>query len=271
MCSCWFQERPVVPVLFRPARDAAFSGTPTQRAERAPPSPLLSPVCRVYDTAMSVLQDALKELADSKPFQRQVGRILSHPLTLLAVATICATVAGVWLTNYYQEQTWIRDKQFEVYKHRLDEGLLLVDDLSEAMGRRLFGLHRVLWVAKGTGTGELDAVWNEYYESVVDWNVHLARDRSRLSRLIGAEAAEAFSSPQDAALSYAEGVPMSIHGQFFVAHQRARALVDCVRDRCPVTDRQAALAAAQQDVAALGEAVDQFLEACTGALLSSGA
>ena len=216
-----------------------------------------------------VFWEGIKSLLRERAFRKRLARVFSHPVTLLAIATVFATLAGAWLTNHYQGQAWLREKQFEVYRYGLDEGLKLVDELSEAMSRRLFGLNRVVWVAKGTGTGELDQVWEEYYDSVVDWNVKLARYKSRLSRFMGPEAAQAFASPEDAALSYSEGTPASLHGRFLVAHQKTRALVDCVRDRCQDLARQAALKDVQQELNALGEAVDTFLETCTNQLYQS--
>ena len=213
-----------------------------------------------------VFWEGIKSLLSEPSFRKRLARVFTHPVTLLAIATVFATIAGAWLTNYYQERAWIREKQFETFKYTYDEGLKIVDELSEATSKRLFGLNRVVWVTKGTGTGELEKVWNDYYESVVDWNVKLARYKGRLSRFVGKEAAEEFTSPDDAALSYSEGDPTSIHGQFLVAHQKVRALVDCVRDRCPDQAKQVALKEAQQELNALGEAVDEFLENCTNQL-----
>lgn len=212
------------------------------------------------------LKEGLSQIFSQRAVQRRLARFLVHPVTLLAIATVFATLAGAWLTNYYQERAWIREKQFETYRYTLDEGLKVIDELSDVMGRRLFGLNRVVWVAKGTGTGALDQVWQEYYDSVVDWNVKLARYKSRLSRFMGPEAAREFASPEDAALGYSEGTPASIHGQFLVAHQKVRALVDCVRDRCQDQARQAALKDAQQELNLLGVTVDAFLETCTNQL-----
>ena len=86
----------------------------------------------------------------------------------MAIATAFATLAGAWLSNYYQEQAWLRDRQFEAYRYGLEQAYDLVDDLSDATSRRLFGLNRLVWVAKGTGTGQLEEAWDTYYDSVVD-------------------------------------------------------------------------------------------------------
>ena len=218
---------------------------------------------------VEVLKDTVGSFLQERAFQKRLGRFLTHPVTLLAIATIFATLAGAWLTNYYQERAWVREKQFETFRYTFDEGLKVVDELSDAMSKRLFGLNRVVWVAKGTGTGELEPVWNDYYASVVDWNVKLMRYKGRLSRFVNQEAAEAFASAQDVSLSYQEGVPTSLHGQFMVAHQKVRALVDCVRQRCAEPAKQAALKEAQQQLNDLGVAVEQFLETCTERLLPS--
>ena len=196
-------------------------------------------------------------------FQQQLAKFLIHPVTLLAIATVFATVAGVWLTNYYQSQAWMRDKRFEVFRQGHAEAIGLVDELSEAMSRRLFGLNRVVWVAKGTGTGELEQAWEAYYESVVDWNVQLIRDKGRLNRLIGPEMAETFASAQDAKGIDDTHPPTSIHGQFVVAHQKVRALVDCVRQRCQDQAKQAAVKDAEEYLNDLSRAVDRFIRTCT--------
>ena len=70
-------------------------------------------------------------LLTSKPFQKRLGRLFSHPIALLAIATIFATIAGVWLTNYYQERAWVREKRFETFRQGYREALELVDELSE--------------------------------------------------------------------------------------------------------------------------------------------
>ncbi len=215
------------------------------------------------------LKEGLLQIFSQRSVQKRIARVFTHPVVLLAIATIFATIAGAWLTNYYQERAWVKEKQFETYKYTFDESLKLVDELSDAMSRRLFGLNRVVWVAKGTGTGELEQVWNDYYASVVDWNVKLARYKSRLNRFLGPEAAGAFISAADTAESSSNDTATSIHGQFLVAHQKVRALVDCVRDRCKDEPRQAALKDAQQELNVLGEAVDAFLEHCTNQLYQS--
>ena len=209
------------------------------------------------------LRDILASLFKERACQKRLARLLTHPVTLLAIASVFATMAGAWLTNYYQERAWIREKQFETYRYTFDEALKLIDELSEATSQRLFGLNRVVWVAKGTGTGELDRVWDDYYASVVDWNVKLMRYRGRLARFVGEDAAEAFASVEAAALSDSEGNPVSIHGQFLAAHQTVRVLVDCVREPCAEPARQAALKDAQQALNDLGLAVDGFIQDCT--------
>jgi len=214
--------------------------------------------------------EGLVQIFSQRAVQRRIARVLSHPVVLLAIATVFATIAGAWLTNYYQEQAWMRDKNFETYQYAMDEGFKVTDELSDAMGQRLFGLNRVVWVAKGTGTGDLDEVWDEYYESVIVWNVKLARYKSRLARFVSVEAAEAFASPQDAALSYADGAPVSLHGRFLVAHRKVRALVDCVRAAgCKAEEQAAKVQEAEQELNMLGQAVDAFLNGCTNQLYQS--
>lgn len=209
-----------------------------------------------------LIKEATIGVVKERAFRKRLARLLSHPVTLLAIAT----VAAVWLTNYYQTQAWIREKQFEVFRQGYTEALKLVDEVSELMSRRFFGLNRVVWVAKGTGTGELDAVWEEYYQSVVEWNAKLLAYTGRLARSVGPEAATMFAHRQDATQGVGEDGPKSIHGYFLVSHERVRKLVDCVRQRCPGQARDAALQEAEQALKELGVAIEAFTRTCTDAI-----
>lgn len=198
-------------------------------------------------------------LLTSKPFRKRLAKFLTHPVTILAIATL----AAVWLTNYYQERAWIREKHFEMFRQGYREALELVDELSEVMSRRVFGLNRVIWVAKGTGMGELEQVWEEYYQSVAEWNTKLLAYKGRLARSIEPVAAEALGNWEDAALTDATSDPQTIHGHFFVAHHRVRTLVDCVRERCSGEAKANAIQQAEQAVNELSVAVENFIQACT--------
>ncbi len=88
---------------------------------------------------VDLFKEGLSQIFSQRSVQKRTARVFPHPVTLLAIATVFATIAGVWLTNYYQERAWIRQKQFETYRYALDEGLKVVDELSETMGRRLPG------------------------------------------------------------------------------------------------------------------------------------
>jgi len=201
-------------------------------------------------------------LLTQKSFQKRLGRLLAHPVTLLAIAT----VAAVWLTNYYQTQAWIREKQFEVFRQGYTEALKLVDEVSELMSRRFFGLNRVVWVAKGTGTGDLDRVWEEYYQSVIEWNAKLLVYAGRLARFVGPEAAVGFAEREDATQGVGADGPKSIHGYFLVSHERVRKLVDCVRQHCTGQARDTALQEAEQALNELGAAIEAFTSTCTDAI-----
>src|SRR3989338_4196825 len=208
-------------------------------------------------------KEGLLQILSQRAVQRRIARVFTHPVTLLAIATVFATIAGVWLTNYYQERAWVREKQFETFRQGYAEALKLVDELSEVMSRRAFGLNRVIWVAKGPGTGELDQVWEEYYQSVAEWNTKLLAYKGRLARSIEPVAAEALGSWEDAALTDASNDPQTIHGHFFVAHHRVRTLVDCVRERCSGEAKADAIQRAEQAVNELSVAVENFIQTCT--------
>ena len=205
---------------------------------------------------------ALQAFFLSRSARRRIAKILAHPVSLLAVATLLGALAGAWLTGVYQERMWLRQTQFEMFRQGYAEAQALLRELSEAMSRRLFGMQRVVWVAKGTGTGELEPVWQAYYESVEDWNARLLDRRIRLVQLVGPEEAQTFAASADSLPEDPQSEPPSLHEQFRQAHEQVRALVDCVRHRCPDAEREAALKRAQEQLNGLGLEIEAFIGSC---------
>jgi hypothetical protein len=187
----------------------------------------------------------------------------SRPILISAIATCVITITGTWLTDRYQTQAWIRERQFEIFKQNFEGGLALVDDLAEHMGTRFVGLNRVIWAAERAEPDGIDAVWSEYDASVTGWNAKLLRYKSQLTRFIGPETAETFCSQDDYRINRAEGNPQSIHGLFLITQQDVRALVECVQRRCDDDERGAALRAASQSAELLGVVVEDFINTAT--------
>lgn len=187
----------------------------------------------------------------------------SRPLLMSAIITLCITGAGTWLTDRYQAQAWSRDKQFAVFQQNFEGGLALVDDLAEHMGTRYMGLSRVVWAAKDDNGKNLDSLWTEYYGSVAAWNSKLLRYKGQLSRFIGEDTAETFCSREDYKLSFADGDPQSLHGLFLITQQRVGTLMACAQRACDGDERQAALRDANQALALLGVAIEDFLTSAT--------
>ena len=83
------------------------------------------------------------------------------------------------------------------------------------MNKRFFRLQRLLWIAESGDRSSFNQMWDEYYESVIEWNYKLNANRNRIERLAGQETAIFFLDFRDA--TRPEN-PESIHGRFKLAH-----------------------------------------------------
>ena len=80
----------------------------------------------------------------------------------------------------FQEQ-----QKIEIFKERYTGAMALLDDISTAASDRLMNMERVLWVIKGTSDGDVKETWDEYYKTVLNWNVKQLVFKTRLLQYVG--------------------------------------------------------------------------------------
>lgn len=221
---------------------------------------------------MPKLPDFIKRLWQWSAGRNQLisrsWRIVLRERSLLRfiLRALVITLAGTWLSFYFQTQSWIRERQFEVFRKNYEESLLLIDELAEMTGRRAFGLNQVLWVAKGTGTGDLEQVWDDYYVTARDWNVKLRLYKIRIDRSIGREQAELLQSASEEGNSDGYQTPKSIHGNFRLAHTLVREYVDSVKKGDAEDVKKQKYQQALEAINRLSFATDIFFSSCLDAI-----
>lgn len=144
----------------------------------------------------------------SRPFANfatKVDEFLKGPVGLLVLGFVLTTVCGAIINGMYANSTWKRDKRFELLKAELQKHDDLLSDLTKILGTRTFRLQRVVWVTdpdpspapdtwqlNDEAKSRLNGRWDEYYESVVDWNVDYRNYAIKLRLLAGNEIADKF-------------------------------------------------------------------------------
>lgn len=144
----------------------------------------------------------------SRPFANfatKVDEFLKGPVGLLVLGFVLTTVCGAIINGMYANSTWKRDKRFELLKAELQKHDDLLSDLTKILGTRTFRLQRVVWVTDPDPSpapdtwqlndevkSRLNGRWDEYYESVVDWNVDDRNYAIKLRLLAGNEIADKF-------------------------------------------------------------------------------
>jgi len=143
-----------------------------------------------------------KNIAD---FLEKVSKFLTTRIGLLLLGFILTTVCGTIINERYTNSSRERDKQFELLKSELAKHDELLSDLTKILGARTFRLQRVVW---GTDPDpppgpemwqlteeaktKLSVRWEEYYQTVVDWNLSYRNYAIKLRVLAGNEVADKF-------------------------------------------------------------------------------
>jgi hypothetical protein len=182
-------------------------------------------------------------------------------VALLLIGFLLTGVTGTYINARFQQESWERQKRFEILKFKLDSGFALVEELASSINNRFFGLQRVLWAIESK-PDELDQLWKEYYVSVIEWNRNLNLNHMRILRLIGENEARAF-------LDYGDELkpesPASIHGRFKLAHDSVLAAKNCATSACG--ERAARMGEANQALEQLDIYSDALIEGLTHVLL----
>ena len=185
---------------------------------------------------------------------------LRHPLVVTIVGTGIVTAVAAFLSFRYQIKAAEYERSFENYQIRLKESSELVDHLSKKTSYRLFGLKRTLWAIKGTGTGEAEEVWNDYYKSVEEWNTNLSYYHRRILRLLGEKVASLLVNEAD----YFD--VSTVHGHFIKTHHLVRTLLDCYRNQCPEDESNLRVSEAETSILEMNTLVDNFFKSCDALL-----
>jgi len=138
-------------------------------------------------------------------FATHLAQLLKSKIGLLVLGFVLTTVCGAIINGMYANSTWKRDKRFELLKAELQKHDELLSDLTKILGTRTFRLQRVVWVTdpepspapdtwqlNDEAKSRLNARWDDYYQSVVDWNVSYRNYAIKLRLLAGDEMADKF-------------------------------------------------------------------------------
>ncbi len=149
---------------------------------------------------------------------RPIWEFINSNFGMLVLGTIITTILGSWLNHKFQKDSWEREANFQILQQELNDGNNFIENLSDQINRRFFNLQRVLWVLESSSNKErILEIWDEYYQSVIEWNQKLDANRHHLEIFGGKQLANQFMSPGD---SEAQANPKSIHGYFRLAHIR---------------------------------------------------
>ncbi len=201
--------------------------------------------------------------------KKAISDFLRHPLVVTIIGTSLFSLAGICLTDCYQRKAWERERSHALFVEKLNGGLVLIDELSEFISKRFFGLVRVNNVLKNSDTVGLNEVWPEYYDSVVEWNTKAMQYRGRLARYINSICADSFLNNPDAVNTYEGGQPNTIHGHFLRTHSIAKNFRDCLNKECSNEAKKAYTENLRSSLDKLGIEIEKFISDCTNEVYNS--
>ncbi|MCV9387381.1 hypothetical protein [Reichenbachiella ulvae] len=183
---------------------------------------------------------------------KKIWTFLNSNFFLLILGFGLTTIAGTYISDRVQQKSWLkqaefekerqlaewkREKRFEILRRKLDNGQAALEELSDLINLRFYRLQNVYIniVQKDLNTANKN--WGKYFETVEDWNVKLTINQNKIRRLVNDEESYYFNNYETDNPDLEQ--PESIHGKFYVAHQKVLNLLRCLRNsNCTITKQQ---------------------------------
>ena len=179
-------------------------------------------------------------------------KFLNSNFFLLILGFGLTTVIGTYITDRVQYRSWLqqeelekqrqdadwkRDKKFEIIRRKLDYGQEALEELSDLINLRFYRLQNVYISIVQNDIASANNNWAKYFETVEDWNVKLIINQNKIRRLVNDQEANLFNDYETDDPNLTN--PVTIHGKFYVAHQKVLNLLRCLRrESCSITQRQ---------------------------------
>jgi hypothetical protein len=165
-----------------------------------------------------------------------------------------------------QERQWERDRRFEMLRRKLDRGEAALKELSDLMALRVFRLREAFALSRVGDAAGARRAWNRQLETTEQWNARLSVFQHDVRQLVGAEMSLRLNNYETDDPPVEN--PVSIHGMFYVAHQRVQRAVRCAETKCSA---QSELADTQTHLNALELATDGFVDQASEVFLQNTA
>jgi hypothetical protein len=179
----------------------------------------------------------------------KIWSFLNSKVGLLLLGFVLTTLAGGLINQWFhrnawereiafeerrQNYEWERNRRFEILRRKLDEGQKSLEEISDLINLRYFRLHQVFENILSNDLVAAEKNWKQYYETVELWNVKLLTYQNRLTRLVDKAVSQEFNNYETDNPGLSD--PTSIHGKFYVAHNKVLALLRCKKSQtCTVT------------------------------------
>jgi hypothetical protein len=161
---------------------------------------------------------------------KKIWTVLNSQVIMLFLGFILTSIVGTMITERIQknnrekeifierekqQSAWERDKKYEIFKRKLDDGEKVIDELSNLMNTRFFKMqNEFLAINAGNYT---DSKWNEYYKSVEEWNIKMPLIVNKIKRLVSDTLYLVLNNYETDDENLKE--PTSIHGMFYITHK----------------------------------------------------
>ena len=109
-----------------------------------------------------------------------------HELALLLISLLFTSIAGGYLTFYYQQRSWTYKREAELRESERNAASKVFEEISALMDRRLYRMRRILWGYQSGTTGkEMNERWTVYREALFEWNERLNTNLAFTQRYFG--------------------------------------------------------------------------------------
>ena len=163
---------------------------------------------------------------------------------------------GKWINDKYQTASWEREKKFNILTHKLENANSFVENLSIQMYERWYYSKRL--ISNIDDKGKFYELWDEYFETVTNWNRTLPYNKIKVKRLAGEEVAsmlDVLSEDEKRA-----DIPKSIAARFADLHNKGLLGLRRWVKYDSIALKKAAIDSISKSSDTLNDSIDRFID-----------
>ena len=150
--------------------------------------------------------------------------ILNSNLSLLCFGFLFTSIVGQHLNSTYQDESWKREKRYELFKQEIKETSKVVEDITNDISKRVYIMQKYIWILENEDIEKINLISREYREVKDLWNIKVLPYENKLKKLVDIKLSKKFNSKNK--------TKETIQRSFKETHSKLSNWKKCIINKC---------------------------------------